>query len=124
MENLKLLTYSPTEKIDFIFIKYTFEKEITNSPCYKMNVLRKAPAKIEVLVNYEQKTISVQGKEFKTEINREYTYKKTRGNVIQVSDFKGFVDFLKESNSVKNVFHNRTEALLLSLCKNNFTYLN
>jgi len=116
---MNLLTYSNTEVIIFPRTIYTYEKRITKAPCYEMQILRKTKDKIQIEVNYQDKTIKVNGRKFTTSINREFTYKKIRGNNIEVSGFESFISYLKESAIPDNVFYYRTEALLLNLTPKN-----
>jgi hypothetical protein len=121
---MKLLTYSPIITIDYIFNKFTYEKVITGENRYRLDLLKKDKCKIKVIFDTENKTIQVEDKLYKTTILRDYTYKKLQGYNIGLSNFNDFIQHVRESSDIKNVFHHTTQALLLSLSKKKFTYLN
>lgn len=116
-----LLNYSNTETFLFTDNLYTYEKRITRFPCYELITLRKRKAEILISVDYNNKTVSINGKEFTTSLNSEFTYKKSKGNHIEVSNFNRFVEHLKESSHYKNVFHSTTGGFLLKLTKGKYT---
>lgn len=123
-QEIKLLPYRTTEVIEFIFNKYTYEKIITRYPCYSLNTLRKAKAKITVSFDYENNIMCVDGKKFNVFINKEYTYKKVKGNNIEASCIYNLSKHIRESASVKSVWHHSTEVLLLKLNGNKINYIN
>ena len=121
---IKLLPYRTTQNIDFVFTKYTYEKEITNTPCYKLHTLRKAKAIVKVSFDYANNVMLVDGKKFNVLKNSEFTYKKTKGNNIEASCIYRLAEHIRESLSIKNVFHHTTEAFLLKLNGNKINYIN
>ena len=121
---MKLLTYSPTQKIDYIFDKFIYEREITRDKCYRFELLKKYKCKIKIIFDTGNKTIQVEDKVYKTTILREWTYKKLQGYNIGVSSYEDFMEHIKESLDSKNVFYHGTQSFILSLSKNKFTYLN
>ena len=119
----KLLTYGGKEIFNFITRIYSYEKVTTKPPCYKLDTLRIRTGEIKIEANHEEKNITINGTKYFTEKLPGYTYKKMKGNRIGVSDFYSFVQFLKEGQTSKNVFHNTIENLLLHLTKNEFTVI-
>jgi hypothetical protein len=121
---MKLLTTSDKINIDFFFNKFTYEKIKTRENCYKHDLLKKDKCKINVVFNLKDKTIQVENKLYKTTKLSEYTYKKLQGYNIGLSCFNGFIRHIQDSANSNDVFHHTTKALLLSLSKNKFTYIN
>ena len=118
---VKLLPYSANEAFNFITRIYTYEKVMTNKTCYKLDTLRIRTGEIKILANHNEKSLTINGKKYTTEYLPEYTYKKMKGNKIGVSNFASFVQFLKEGQTSRNVFHCTIESLLLNLTKGQFT---
>lgn len=118
-----LLTYNATEKITLDNTIYTYEKRWLSNGQYEYNTLRKRRAEIAIIVNYADKTITVNGRTFATRINYKFTYRKTKGNCIEVNCFDRFVDHLKKSATHKNVFHSMMVGFLLNLTKGEYSVI-
>lgn len=122
---IKLLPQSSkVEVFNIISNIYTYEKVITNYPCYRMQILRKRIGQIKVEADHVEKTITINNKLFRTEYLHGYTYKKLKGNMIGVSSFSDFIKFLKEGQMPKELWNSRIQGFLLKLTKNQFTTIN
>jgi hypothetical protein len=120
---MHLLTYNPFEKLSFEFTKYTIEKVKTGEITFKHDILRKQKATIEITANHEKQTFTVGGKTYPVLIDKQYTYK-VKGKSLIVSNFGGFIQFIREAGNRENVWHHTAKALLLKLSKGNYTEKN
>tara|TARA_R110000868_G_scaffold400868_1_gene675593 strand:+ start:3925 stop:4293 length:369 start_codon:yes stop_codon:yes gene_type:complete len=116
-----LLNYTNKESFKYKKDLYTYEKIFNDSGKYNLIPIRKRKAEILILADYHNKTVSINGKEFTTTLNSEFTYKKGKGNNIEVSDFNIFIKHLKESSNRENVFYYATQRFILKLTKGQYT---
>lgn len=119
-----LIEYTNTKKIEFIFNKFTYEKQTTKNGCYKLNTLRKAKAAIKVIFDFDKKTLKIDNKVYNLITQYGWTYKKTKGNNIICSSINELCKHIEESNNSNNVFYHTTQAFLLSLNGNKINYIN
>lgn len=124
METVKLLPYRTTQSINFVFTKYTFEKEITQAPYYRMQTLRKAKAIVKVVFDYNNSLMYVDGKKFNILKSYEFTYKKNKGNNIEAICIYRLAEHIRESVSKDSVWHHNTQGLLLKLNGGKINYIN
>jgi len=121
---LLMLTYSPIEQINYDYTKYTFEKIITRSHCFKYETLRKYKVRHTIKIDYQNKTICINGIIFNTCYVSGYTYKKMKGKMIGCSSFISLVEHIKESANKGSVFHHSTFEVLSTFSKKQYSILN
>lgn len=103
-------------RFNFVFVKHIFEKVYTEKPRYRIDTVNLQKRVYAIEFNETKGTFSINGKVFNLLPNcYEYTYRKTRGNNIQVASVSGFLRHIKDAANRDNVFHHLTEGFLRRL---------
>lgn len=104
------------ERINYSYFHFTKEKQKTDTG-YILQLLRKTPKTIAIVVDHINETLTINGVFFKTRKNYEYTYRECRGNIIEVSDFCRFIVFLKQASERESIWHTTFTQFLLKIAK-------
>lgn len=116
MTALMVINTDKVTRFNFVFVKHIFEKVYTDKPFYRIETVNLQKRVYAIEFNETERTFSINGKVFNLLPNcYGYTYRKTRGNNIQVSSVGGFLRHIKDAANSDNVFHHLTEGFLRKL---------
>ena len=106
-----------TEFFSYFANKHTYEKIILENKTVKWQKLRTYKQYHNIEINYDNKTISINGVLFHTQFKNGYVYKKLKGDNIGCTSFNELVKHIKESAEPKSVFNLSTFEVLKSISK-------
>lgn len=112
-----LIADTKKETFRYIINRYTYEKITTREGCYKYELLTKFNQYHDINVDYNEKSITINGVKFNTFYLSGYTYKKSKGNNIGCSNFDEFIKHIKESTEKRSPFILSTFEMLKNISK-------
>lgn len=118
-----LIADTQKETFRYTIPRYTYEKLTTREGCYKYELLTKYKQYHDINVDYNEKSITINGVKFNTFYLNGYVFKKSKGNNIGCYSFDELIKHIKESTQRKSPFYMSTFDVLHSISKKrNFIY--